>query len=59
MCLVLSVFFQVNPSMVPVLANWKNQFTIQVILQSIRQLMTEGPNKKLTQPPEGSTYDQR
>lgn len=55
----ISFPFQVNPSMVPALANWQNKFTIQVVLQSIRQLMMEGPNKKLTQPPEGSTYDQR
>ena len=52
-------FPQVNPSMVPALANWQNKFSIQVILQSIRQLMMEGPNKKLTQPPEGSVYEQR
>ena len=45
--------------MVPALANWQNKFSIQVILQSIRQLMMEGPNKKLTQPPEGSVYEQR
>ena len=55
-CLVV---LQVNPSMVPALANWQSKFTIQFVLQSLRQLMMEGPNKKLTQPPEGSVYEQR
>lgn len=39
-----------------VLANWKRSYTIEHVLVELRKEMATPQNKKLTQPPEGSTY---
>ncbi|ODQ59570.1 hypothetical protein WICANDRAFT_62158 [Wickerhamomyces anomalus NRRL Y-366-8] len=46
----------VDPAKFPVLGNWKRSFTIEHILVELRRDMASAANKKLTQPPEGSSY---
>ena len=47
---------EVNPSMVPILANWNRNLGIEQILQSIRMEMKNGSNRSANQPPEGSYF---
>lgn len=38
------------------LKNWKRSYTMETILLELRKSMASPTNKKLQQPPEGSTY---
>ncbi|KAG7495055.1 hypothetical protein JOB18_030298 [Solea senegalensis] len=38
------------------LSRWKSSYTIQMVLQGLRQNMMLKENSKLTQPPEGQVY---
>ncbi|KDQ11941.1 hypothetical protein BOTBODRAFT_35005 [Botryobasidium botryosum FD-172 SS1] len=40
----------------PVLANWERKSTLETVLVDIRKEMAAPSNRKLPQPPEGSTY---
>ncbi|OAQ96380.1 hypothetical protein LLEC1_01864 [Akanthomyces lecanii] len=46
----------VDPSMLPCLAQWKRENTMETILIELRRYMAAPNNKKIPQPPEGSTY---
>ncbi|KAG8929458.1 E2 ubiquitin-conjugating protein mms2 [Tulasnella sp. 419] len=46
----------VEPTKLPVLAQWNRNSTIETILVEIRKEMASFSNRKLPQPPEGSTY---
>lgn len=47
----------VIPKMVPCLANWKYNYTMEKLLLELRKEMSLPANRKLPQPPEGSTYN--
>lgn len=51
-----SFLFQVDNRQVPVLARWQRDYTIKTVLQELRRLMTLKDNMKMSQPPEGSTF---
>lgn len=38
------------------LKNWKRSYTMETVLLELRKSMASSANKKLPQPPEGSTY---
>lgn len=46
----------VVPSAFDTLKNWKRTYTMETILLELRKSMASSANKKLVQPPEGSTY---
>lgn len=50
------LFIQVDNRQVPVLARWQRDYTIKTVLQELRRLMTLKDNMKMSQPPEGSTF---
>ena len=39
------------------LGAWRRDFTIVNVLEALRREMTSAANRKLSQPPEGATYD--
>lgn len=39
-----------------ILKNWKRSYTMEIVLLELRKAMAAPANKKLVQPPEGSTY---
>lgn len=39
-----------------ILKNWKRSYTMEIVLLELRKSMASATNKKLAQPPEGSTY---
>jgi len=47
---------QVDPRYSPMLANWRRQYTMEDILVELKKEMASPANRKLQQPPEGSTY---
>lgn len=47
---------QVDSRSIPILAKWQNSYSIKIVLQELRRLMTAKENMKLPQPPEGQTY---
>jgi len=47
---------KVDPTKLPCLSQWKREFTMETILIELRRYMALPQNKKLPQPPEGSTY---
>jgi ubiquitin-conjugating enzyme E2 variant len=47
---------QVDATKLPCLAQWKREFTMETILIELRRYMALPQNKKLPQPPEGSTF---
>ncbi|THU95018.1 UBC-like protein [Dendrothele bispora CBS 962.96] len=47
---------EVDPSKLSVLYNWNRQFTMETLLVEIRKEMASFNNRKLPQPPEGSTF---
>ncbi|CAL8316446.1 ubiquitin-conjugating enzyme E2 variant 2 [Gadus morhua] len=47
----------VDSRSIPMLANWKNTYSIKAVLEELRRLMTSRENTKLPQPPEGQTYN--
>lgn len=46
----------VDPSMLPCLAQWKRENTMETVLIELRRYMAAPANKKIPQPAEGSTY---
>ncbi|KAJ6718933.1 UBIQUITIN-CONJUGATING ENZYME E2 VARIANT 1A-LIKE [Salix purpurea] len=44
----------VEPSLFPMLANWKREHTMEDILTQLKKEMTASQNRKLAQPPEGN-----
>ncbi|KAL7772010.1 hypothetical protein CFE70_001963 [Pyrenophora teres f. teres 0-1] len=47
---------KVDASKLPCLAQWKRDFTMETILIELRRYMALPQNKKLPQPPEGTTF---
>ncbi|KAA1468970.1 UBC-like protein [Dentipellis sp. KUC8613] len=47
---------KVDRSKLPVLANWNRNSSIETVLVEIRREMASFHNRKLPQPPEGSTF---
>jgi len=47
---------KVNGSQIPILARWTYNYTLEHVLLEIRKEMASVANRKLPQPPEGSTY---
>ncbi|KAH6900677.1 ubiquitin-conjugating enzyme/RWD-like protein [Thelonectria olida] len=47
----------VIPVVLPCLANWKRENTIETILIELRRFMAAPAHKKIPQPAEGETYD--
>jgi ubiquitin-conjugating enzyme E2 variant len=47
---------QVIPQKLACLANWRREYTLETILVEIRREMARPHNRKLPQPPEGSTF---
>ncbi|KAH9175895.1 UBC-like protein [Lactarius sanguifluus] len=47
---------KVDPSKLPVLTNWNRNSSIETVLVEIRREMASFNNRKLPQPPEGSTF---
>ncbi|KZT70875.1 UBC-like protein [Daedalea quercina L-15889] len=47
---------KVDASKLPVLANWNKSSSIETVLVEIRREMASFNNRKLPQPPEGSTF---
>ncbi|TFK92605.1 UBC-like protein [Polyporus arcularius HHB13444] len=47
---------KVDPSKLPVLAHWNRNYSIETVLVEIRREMGSASNRKLPQPPEGSTF---
>lgn len=46
----------VNPSRVPVLAQWDRSFTMERVLGDLRREMQSQQNRRLPQPPDGSRF---
>jgi len=46
----------VDPSRFPVLGQWRREYTMETILVELRRQMATHNNRKLQQPPEGTTY---
>ncbi|KAF3144603.1 E2 ubiquitin-conjugating protein mms2 [Orbilia oligospora] len=46
----------VDPTKLQCLGNWKREYTMETVLLELRRFMASGNNKKLPQPPEGSTF---
>ncbi|KAF8269694.1 ubiquitin-conjugating enzyme/RWD-like protein [Lactarius quietus] len=47
---------KVDPAKLPVLSNWTRASSIETVLVEIRREMASFNNRKLPQPPEGSTF---
>lgn len=47
--------YQVEPSLFPMLANWQREHTMEDILTQLKKDMMSPQNRKLAQPPEGSS----
>ncbi|KAF7371267.1 UBC-like protein [Mycena sanguinolenta] len=47
---------KVDPARLSVLANWSRNSTMETLLVEIRREMAAASNRKLPQPPEGSTF---
>ena len=48
--------WQVDPRHFHILGNWQSKYTIETILVELRREMAGHHNRKLPQPPEGTTY---
>lgn len=46
----------VDPAKFKTLGSWKRSYSMEVVLLELRKEMANGPNRKLTQPAEGSTF---
>lgn len=46
----------VEPKHFPMLANWRNEYTMEDILMELKREMAAPYNRRLPQPPEGSTF---
>jgi ubiquitin-protein ligase len=49
-------FLQVEPRIFPILGHWHRGYTMETILIELRREMANQANRKLPQPPEGTTY---
>ncbi|KAM0786279.1 E2 ubiquitin-conjugating protein mms2 [Microbotryomycetes sp. NB124-2] len=47
---------KVDPQKLQVLANWKHSHTLETVLIELRRDMASAANRKLPQPPEGSSF---
>jgi ubiquitin-conjugating enzyme E2 variant len=47
---------RVNPAMFPVLGRWNRAYTLETVLTELRRSMASPANKRLPQPPEGTSY---
>ncbi|XP_069777645.1 ubiquitin-conjugating enzyme E2 variant 2 isoform X2 [Narcine bancroftii] len=47
----------VDSRSIPVLSKWQNSYSIKAVLQDLRRMMTCKENVKISQPPEGQTYN--
>lgn len=47
---------QVDPRGFNILSQWKEEYSIETVLVGLRNEMTSGQNRKLSQPPEGSFF---
>ncbi len=47
---------QVDARNFHILSNWNSKYTIETILVELRREMASAHNRKLSQPPEGTTY---
>jgi len=47
---------QVDTRHFPILAQWKEEYTLETILVGLRNEMTSAQNRKLSQPPEGTNF---
>ncbi|TFL04894.1 UBC-like protein [Pterulicium gracile] len=47
---------KVDAGMLPVLSSWRRESSIETVLVEIRKEMASTNNRKLPQPPEGSTF---
>ncbi|KAJ8101554.1 ubiquitin-conjugating enzyme/RWD-like protein [Lipomyces tetrasporus] len=47
---------KVDPSKLACLAQWRRDYNMETVLLEIRREMATGSNRKLPQPPEGTTY---
>ncbi|KAL1888760.1 E2 ubiquitin-conjugating protein mms2 [Ceratocystis pirilliformis] len=48
---------QVDPCQLPCLDEWKRSHTMETVLIELRRYMALPSNKKILQPPEGSTFE--
>ena len=46
----------IDPTKFPLLKEWKHEYNIEALLMALKKEMTNPANKKLSQPPEGTTY---
>ncbi|KAK6335575.1 E2 ubiquitin-conjugating protein mms2 [Orbilia brochopaga] len=46
----------VDPTKLSCLSGWKREFTMETVLLELRRSMASPANKKLPQPPEGTTF---
>ncbi|KAF9177407.1 E2 ubiquitin-conjugating protein mms2 [Haplosporangium sp. Z 767] len=46
----------VDPSKLACLRNWRNNYSLEIVLTELRREMASANNRKLTQPQEGSTF---
>lgn len=47
---------RVDAARFPVLGGWRREFTMETVLTELRREMAAPANRKLPQPPEGTTY---
>jgi ubiquitin-conjugating enzyme E2 variant len=47
---------RINPNVFPVLGRWNRGYTIETVLTELRRAMASPANKRLPQPPEGTSY---
>jgi ubiquitin-conjugating enzyme E2 variant len=53
---VLCVTCKIEKGKLAMLSKWQRDFTIDQILQAIKQEMTSAANRKLSQPSEGAVF---
>jgi ubiquitin-conjugating enzyme E2 variant len=51
-----NLHLQVDPRGFAILAQWKEEYSIETILVGLRNEMTSAQNRKLSQPPEGTNF---
>ena len=47
---------RVNPAQFPMLGHWRREYTLENVLVELRRDMASPTNRKLPQPPEGTSY---
>jgi ubiquitin-conjugating enzyme E2 variant len=48
---------RVDPRCFHILSHWKREYTLETVLIELRREMSSGQNRKLSQPPEGASYN--